>query len=201
MFLKYSWVHSDINNENGSGGIMNTSDLDKYCERAVQYGVTEAKVVNPATVVTAPWVRFKCMYGCPFNQLRYSCPPHTPTPAETQAVLDSYKRALLFRIEAPYSKDRGRKIKVCLDMLVELEGEVFKDGYYKAFVMLSGPCMLCKECAKAEGIPCRNPGKLRPAMEAFGIDVYQTARNNGYYIMPLREKTETQNLYCLMLVD
>ncbi|HOP47783.1 MAG TPA: DUF2284 domain-containing protein [Desulfobacteraceae bacterium] len=180
---------------------MGTSDLDKYCERAVQYGVTEAKVINPATVVTAPWVRLKCLYGCPFNQQRYSCPPHTPTPAETQSVLDSYKRALLFRIEAPYLKDRGGKIKVCLDMLVELEGEVFKDGYYKAFVMLSGPCMLCKECAKVEGIPCRNPGKFRPAMEAFGIDVYKTARNNGYYIMPLREKTETQNLYCLMLVD
>ncbi|MBN1276561.1 MAG: hypothetical protein JXA35_03645 [Deltaproteobacteria bacterium] len=68
---------------------MKTSDLYKYCEKAVQYGATEVKAICPTTVVTAPWMRLKCLYGCPFNHRRYSCPPHTPTPAETQAVLDS----------------------------------------------------------------------------------------------------------------
>ncbi len=38
-------------------------------------------------------------------------------------------------------------------------------------------------------------------MESCGIDVFQTARNNGFFIRALREKTETQNFYCLMLVD
>jgi predicted metal-binding protein len=180
--------------------IMHTSDLEKYCAKAIKTGATNAKVIHPNTVVTAPWVRFKCMYGCPINQ-RYSCPPHTPTPAETQATLDSYNRAILFRAEAPYSKERGKKNMAYLDMLVELEGEIFKDGYYKAFVMLAGPCYLCKECGKVEGVPCRNPGKIRPAMEALGIDVYQTARNNDFFITPLKDKSETQNIYCLMLVD
>jgi hypothetical protein len=39
------------------------------------------------------------------------------------------------------------------------------------------------------------------AMEGAGIDVYQTARNNGFPIVPLKEMAETQNLYSLMLVD
>jgi len=38
-------------------------------------------------------------------------------------------------------------------------------------------------------------------MEGCGIDVFQTARNNGFFIQPLREKTENQNLYRLMLVE
>ncbi len=38
-------------------------------------------------------------------------------------------------------------------------------------------------------------------MEACGMDVFQTARNNGFFIEPLRERTETNNEYCLMLVD
>ena len=83
-----------------------------------------------------------------------------------------------------------------LDMVTHLEGEMFKDGYYKAFAMLAGPCFRCKECGVVEGVPCRNPGKIRPAMEAYGIDVYRTARNNGFFITPLREKSETQNIYC-----
>ncbi len=83
-----------------------------------------------------------------------------------------------------------------------MEGEMFKDGFYKAFVFLAGPCSLCKEgCAKSKQEPCRFGEKPRPSMEGAGIDVFQTARNNGFPIVPLKEMTETQNLYALMLVD
>ncbi len=41
-----------------------------------------------------------------------------------------------------------------LDELVALEGEIFRDGYYKAFVVLAGPCHLCEECGKLKGTPC-----------------------------------------------
>jgi len=41
----------------------------------------------------------------------------------------------------------------------------------------------------------------RLSMEACGIDVYAAARGNGFPVQPLREKGETQNDYCLLLVD
>jgi len=75
------------------------------------------------------------------------------------------------------------------------------NGYYKAFALLSGPCSLCAECAKSKNKPCGFGSRARPSMESCGIDVYQTAWNNGFPIQPLRHKGETQNLYCLMLVD
>ncbi|MBA4395389.1 MAG: metal-binding protein, partial [Desulfobacca sp.] len=62
-------------------------------------------------------------------------------------------------------------------------------------------CGLCRECGKLKGTSCLFPYQARPSMEACGIDVYQTARNNGYPIQPLHERSETQNDYCLMLVD
>ena len=179
---------------------MKSTDLEKYLQKALSMGATNAKLIHPSGVVTAPWVRFKCLFGCPHKD-RYSCPPHTPTSEETRATLDSYERAILFHVEGPYTKERGRNMMAYLDALVNLEGELFKDGYYKAFVLLAGPCFLCKECGLKENIPCRFPAKTRPSMEACGIDVYQTARNNGLFITPLKEKSETQNLYCLMLVD
>jgi len=179
---------------------MEESDLKKYCEKALQEDATHAKVIHPSSVVTAPWVRFKCLFGCQYRS-GYGCPPETPTPEQTRAVLDSYGRAVLFHREAPRTKDRGEKNIKFFDMLVTMEGDLFKDGYYKAFVMLAGPCPLCKECGKAEGISCRFPARARPSMEACGIDVFQTVRNNGFFIQTLREKTETQNIYCLMLVD
>jgi len=179
---------------------MEGSDLGKYCERAIQGGATHAKVIHPDSVVTAPWVRLKCLFGCPYRT-GHCCPPETPAPEQTRAILDSYERAILFHREAPRAKERGAMNMKFFDMLVTMEGDLFKDGYYKAFAILAGPCALCKECGKVQGISCRLPAKARPSMEACGIDVFQTVRNNGFFIQTLREKTETQNIYCLMLVD
>jgi predicted metal-binding protein len=118
-------------------------------------------------------------------------------------MIDSYQRAILYHLEAPQKEDRSRR-KLAIkwyEMLTVLEGEMFKDGYYKAFVFLAGHCDLCEKCGKLEGKPCKFSDRRRPSMEASGIDVYQTARNNDFFIKTLREKMETWNIFCLMLVD
>jgi predicted metal-binding protein len=177
--------------------------LEGYWRKAVKGRPAEAKVVDPASVVTAPWVRLKCQYGCEMYGREYCCPPETPTPEQTRIILSCYRRAILFHYQAVKKKgdDRTQARKSFLDALVALEGEMFKSGYYKAFALLSGPCGLCGECAKSKNNPCHFGSRARPSMEACGIDVYQTARNNGFPIHPLRHKGETQNLYCLILVD
>jgi predicted metal-binding protein len=177
------------------------ADLEKYCTKAIEAGAAHAKQVHPSSVVTAPWVRLKCQFGCPGYDKGYCCPPYTPTPEETQRVLDAYHRAILFHIEVPHAPEKEKKYRKFFDMLVDLEGEMFKDGYYKAFVYLAGPCRICKPCAKLENKACAFPQRARPCMESCGMDVYQTARNNGFFIQTLREKEETQNEYCLMMVD
>ncbi|MEJ2587087.1 MAG: DUF2284 domain-containing protein [Deltaproteobacteria bacterium] len=182
---------------------MDHSDLERYCHRALDGGASHVQPISPSTVVTAQWVRMKCQFGCAGYGRRYGCPPDTPTPAQTQAVIDCYHRAILFHLEAPHieGESRRKRRNQYYDMLIALEAELFKDGYYKAFVFLAGPCHLCRECAKMKGEPCKFGYKSRPSMEACGIDVYQTVRNNGFFIHPLREKEEIQNIYSLMLVD
>jgi len=49
-------------------------------------------------------------------------------------------------------------------------------------------------------LPVRITG-VRPDVEAVGIDVYQTVRNNGLFIETLKEKGDPKNFYALMLVD
>ncbi len=180
---------------------MPDADLAKYCTLAVERGVTAAKQIAPGSVITAPWVRLKCRFGCPVYNASHCCPPDTMTPEQTRTILDCYHRAILFHIEGSKAggwKDRFRQLKV---MLTDLEGEIFKDGHYKAFVYLSGRCQVCAECAKPKGYPCSFPARARPSMEASGIDVFQTVRNNGFEINTLRDKSETSNNFCLMLID
>lgn len=177
------------------------TELEKYCLVGIEAGATHAKQIKPSSVVTAPWVRFKCQFGCPGYGRGLCCPPHTPTPEQTRAVLDSYQRAILFHREVPGTEQEQKGNQGYMDALVELEGEMFKDQYYKAFLFLAGPCRQCKKCGALDGKPCASPRKARPSMEGCGIDVYQTARNNGFSIQTLSERTDTKNHYCLMLVD
>jgi predicted metal-binding protein len=180
---------------------MTEKDLKKYYDYALQSGATSVMQIHPSSVVTAPWVRWKCQFGCAGYDSSYCCPPHTPTFEETRKVLDTYYRALLFHIQTSPTRGRETILKKYRHSLINLEGEMFKDGYYKAFVFLAGPCNLCKECGKVTGTFCTHSDRARPSMESCGIDVFQTARNNGFHIETLREETEPRNNFCLMLVD
>lgn len=46
-----------------------------------------------------------------------------------------------------------------------------------------------------------HPEKARPSMEACGIDVYETARVNGYPINVLKDKSCTGNYFGLVLLE
>ena len=70
------------------------ADLEKYCAVAVEAGATHAKQIHPSSVVTAPWVRMKCQFGCPGYGRGLCCPPHTPTPDQTRAALLRQNRIL-----------------------------------------------------------------------------------------------------------
>ena len=123
-------------------------DLEHYVSFAISKGMKEVKQIKPESVETAVWVRFKCQFGCPAHGTPYCCPPDSPATEQTRAVLDCYERALLFQIEAPDSKDRWTHCNNMFDMIVKMEGEMFKDGFYKALAFLAGPCPLCEKCGK-----------------------------------------------------
>jgi predicted metal-binding protein len=195
-------MQSSSLNPSTEGGILAADrDLEKYCSLGIKAGATHAKQIHPSSVVTAPWVRLKCQFGCPGYARGLCCQPHTPTPDQTRSILDCYKRAILFHIEIKGTESREKSNQKYLDKLVELEGEMFKDQYYKAFLFLAGPCRQCEKCGALEGKPCASARKARPSMEGCGIDVYQTARNNGFTIQTLSQRTDTNNWYCLMMVD
>ena len=158
-------------------------------QRALDRGALGAKVIDPATVETAEWVRWKCQFGCGGYGTSLVCPPHTPTPSETRDMLDGYKKAVLF--EAPL----GEVKKIA----ASVEREFFLDGHYKALGLGAGPCRLCEECAFDDG--CRHPQEARPSMEACGIDVYATARRHGFTIDVVRSPEDPQHYYGLVLVE
>jgi predicted metal-binding protein len=169
--------------------------LEDYCKKALELGIDGAKGIDPRSVVTAEWVRMKCQYGCTGFGLSLCCPPRTPTPDTTRKVIDSYQKAILLHRRP----EKGERSKILNEVMVRLEIEIFLDGYYKAWSMGSGPCRLCKECDLTG--PCKHGYKARPSMEACGIDVFKTARDNGFHIQVVKTHDDERNLFGLILVE
>jgi predicted metal-binding protein len=171
------------------------SQLGRYCEKALESGVQGAKEIDPGSIVTAEWVRMKCQYGCSGYGKNLCCPPHAPAPELTRRVIDSYGKALLLHRKLK----KGERSKDFNTIIVRLEREIFLDGYYKAWSMGAGPCRICKECDPS-GF-CKHGQEARPSMEACGIDVFKTARDNGFPIDVIQSPEDKRNGYGVILVE
>jgi len=180
-------------------------------------------------VVVAEWVRFKCEFGCRGYGKKLSCPPYTPSVEETRRILSSYSHALLVRFkDVPgFDADRKepikewhsrllRKLAVWIhDTMFELERTAFLLGAYKALAFVAYPCEYCDECVVAthEGLDepalkrlCPYKEKMRPSLEACGIDVFTTVRHAGLPLHTIKKRAPkgmaaSVNSYGLLLLD
>jgi predicted metal-binding protein len=160
-----------------------------FIARAVELGAREAKIISAGSIVTAPWVRLKCQFGCGGYNSSCCCPPRSPSPEQTRSVIDCYRKAIL----AHFDGRRG-----VTGVIVRLEREIFLAGYYKALGFGAGPCSICAECP---GDGCIHPEKARPSMEACGIDVYATARAAGFPIEVVKNRKCEENYYGVVLIE
>ena len=170
---------------------MYRKSIEELKNRAVELGARESKIIEVKTVETAAWVRYKYQFGCSGFAQSLTCPPYSPTPDETQKILNSFQRAILIHCQSGSHVDISK-------IVIKIEKEAFLAGYYKALGMGAGPCRLCRDCnLKGE---CRHREKARPSMEACGIDVYSTARSNGFSINTLDSAKCRADYFGLVLI-
>jgi hypothetical protein len=104
--------------------------IEAVLEKAYDIGCEEAKIIDTSTVIVEKWVRWKCLYGCPFYNKDGFHPPFAPGVEETKEVLNEFSKAILLK---------GPKGKALTNIAVRLEGEAYKMGFYKAFALTALP--------------------------------------------------------------
>lgn len=185
--------------------LMASEDIVKKLQKlAIEKGASSTKVIAVKDVFVEDWVRQKCEYGCDGYARHFTCPPYSPTPEETRSRLKGYNRALLVEF-TEIEETEGRREPN--EVMFELEREAFLNGFYKAFSYGAGPCGICETCPAEEAEnpskygkkECKNQERARPAMEACGIDVFQTARKAGYDIHCVKENETYKNFGLLLL--
>ena len=162
--------------------------IKKYILKSQELGAGDCRTINPNTVVTAPWVRLKCRYGCGFYDTNRSCPPYTPTDGEMRSILDSYGLAFLIRFRGYENVNPAIRA---------LEKELLADGFYKSICFGAGPCRECRICNTGR---CNFPSVPRPSLAGCGVDVLATVANNGFPSKLSCNPSEA-DCYALILVE
>lgn len=172
---------------NGSLKLM----TDPWTDLAMDLKFDAIIPISPREVVTAPWVKAKCQFGCKGFGKNLQCPPFGMDHDKTRLLLDDYTTAFLVRGAPP-----GKQFH---DALLDLERHAFLKGFHKAFVFGAGPCPVCAKCP--EDGTCRHHDLARPAMEGSGIDVYTTVSNAGWSLSPVQKKGQYVTYIGLFLVE
>jgi predicted metal-binding protein len=165
--------------------------MRRWVGEARAMGFRTASPIGVDQVVTGDWVQVKCRFGCAGYGKKMKCPPQGLTLLETRKMLDGYRYALLVEGAPPSGAFHRR--------LLRLEKRAFLDGYHKAFVFGAGPCPVCESCPRDGS--CRHPDRARPSMEGAGIDVFETARNAGIPLQPVRQKGHYIKYLGLLLLE
>ncbi|MHC1611539.1 MAG: DUF2284 domain-containing protein [Candidatus Methanospirareceae archaeon] len=191
-------------------------NLDALLEELRQIH-SDFRLISTSDIEVAEWVRWKCRYGCKAYGKHLNCPPYVPSVEETRRLIQCYEKAIVARFEAKPNLEIHPShihhflwdaIKELYDTMFEFERHAFLSGYYKAFAMVGLCCAYCDKCIPERGgldeVPkrfCEDQRKMRPAMEACGIDVFKTVRKVGYEVEVLRSPDEEITFFGLLLLE
>jgi predicted metal-binding protein len=179
------------------------SDLERYRQKAVELGATDARIIRSNDVVVDPRVLAKCLFPkCPVSGTNINCPPHTPDAGWVKKVVEGFQYAIFFKVDGPYEKDSAtsHEIKVKnLEIVSKIEAQAYYDGYYLALGFGGASCKttLCsnEDCSALQaGKSCRHPLKGRPSMHAVGMDAYKMAVRVGWDIYPIGKATHSSEV-------
>lgn len=102
--------------------------IEDLLDRALEMGADKARIIDVDSVVVEEWVLWKCQYGCPLYDRDALHPPCAPGAESTLKVLSEFTKAILLN---------GPKGKTLSQIALNLEGEAYHAGYYKAFALIA----------------------------------------------------------------
>ncbi|WP_461866879.1 DUF2284 domain-containing protein [Thermococcus sp.] len=120
-------------------------------------------------IVVSPRPVWKCR-SCPMYGRRPSCPPYAPDWREAREWVRHFKKALIVKFGINMERFENEKREALL-YLLKREEEFFKRGKMYAMALFPGSCNLCDDCPFERGEPCKMPTKVRPSIDAIGIEL------------------------------
>lgn len=127
------------------------------------------KEISTRDIIVSPKPVWKCR-TCPAYGKALSCPPHVPSWHEARQWIECFRRALFIKFQISRNDYQADK-REALHYLLGKEKEFFKSGSLYTCALFPGNCNLCDECTFATNGSCALPDRVRPSVDAVGIEL------------------------------
>jgi predicted metal-binding protein len=183
------------------GQLIDPADLKELTELAWRLGASNAKVISTGEISIEDDLANLCREPqCENYGLSASCPPHVSGPSGFRKLLETFKQALIFKIDVPseilLSSDRREVFRALHEIASSIEHSAVEMGYRHSKAYAGGSCkrLFCQDhtycrVLEEEG-ECRNPRQARPSMSGFGINVSKLMRVAGWTMSRLTQDTK-----------
>lgn len=155
---------------------------DALVRAALDAGAAKAAVIDQSQIVLSAEFRAMCAQNqCGMYGRCYMCPPDVGPIEALMETVRSYPRALLYQtigeLEDSFDVEGMQAAKRRHNQLSQRLRDALEASLPGALHLSGGGCGVCEVCAKADGAPCRHPDRAMASLEAYGMDVYNTARS------------------------
>ncbi len=167
------------------------ADADRLIQMAHGAGAMDAAVISTDHIIVEDKLAKLCKDpGCENYGLSMSCPPHVSGPDGFRKLLKNYNKAIVFKIDVPYtilfSNERNDWFRLLHEIASGIEQGAVKMGYKNSKAFAGGSCrqIFCSGYIDCEVVvrngKCRNPEYARPSMSGFGINVKKLMKQAGF---------------------
>ena len=164
--------------------------LQRLVEKAIEFGASEAKIINTEAIVFDSRSFLKCRFGCNRWGNYWTCPPYLDIlPEKFMDAFNKYSKAIIIKTTDAH---KGQDVTVKVEKEAMLSHECMH-----AFAMVL--CVWCEECAHPK--PCRFPHMARPSMDAYGIDIGKTVEPLGLKVEFDKSGELLPCWYSMVLID
>ena len=159
--------------------------IDQLLSILTDCGVHRAAVLPQTSVVYNPVFREICAKNtCGGYGACHMCPPDVGPLDKLMAEAQLYPCCVMYQnvyeIEDSFDYEGMVDAKRFHHQCAQKIQEAIKPQMSRPFLHLeAGGCGICQRCARRDDQPCRFPEKALSSLEAYGIDVYNTAANAG----------------------
>ncbi len=156
-------------------------DQQMLIDIALDAGANNAAVIRTEEIVLSASFREICeRNACGKYGRCWTCPPDIGEIDTLMAEVRAYRYGLMYqtigKLEDSFDVE-GMESAAKAHQVVGQRLEAFLMLMLEKHLHLScGGCRICERCAKADGLPCRDPERALPSMEGYGIDVYNTCK-------------------------
>ncbi|MBU1568325.1 MAG: DUF2284 domain-containing protein [Proteobacteria bacterium] len=165
--------------------------LQELLHGACLAGATKAAIVAARDIVVEDELAERChLPRCENYGFSLSCPPHVAGSAALRAQLETYEKALFFKIDVPvhvlYSSDSRELFQLLHEIAAGIEQSAIMRGMVRAQAYAGDSCkrIFCHDQPDCQALgtlrTCRYPQSARPSMSGFGINVAALLRRVGW---------------------